>query len=261
MRYDRVSLIILIVAMLVAPAFAQKPWERDSRSWDRDDALRIINDSPWAKAYTSPNSAAEAEKANAQRELNTSVFRGGSDPKSTARTAALPPVTALLHSARVVREAIVRLRKLAPEYANLSGAEKKAFDDQQTAYIEKEIYQSFYVVSFTKAPDSTLGQVDEGIFQRTTLAEVKGNVWLQTDSGEKLELFQFTAPKGAGGYAYFFFKRLNDAGEPFIKPRTKSFKLVFSNDFLTAKNPYTPYIPRNFEFSVGKLMIGDKIDF
>lgn len=261
MRFTGLSAIIFTLLLLVAPAVAQKPWERSPNSWDKDDALRIINDSPWAKAYTSPNSAAEAEKANAQRELNTSVLRGGSDPKSTSRTAAAPPVTAVLHSARLVREAIVRLRKLGPDYENMGSAERKTFNDQQTAYIENKIYQNFYVISLIKAPDSTLGQVDEGIFQRTTLAEVKGNVWLQTDTGEKLEVFQFTAPKGAGGYAYFFFKRFNDAGESFIKPSTKSFRIVFSNDFLTSKNPYTPYLPRNYEFSVSKIMNGDQILF
>lgn len=252
---------MLFALIFAAPSFAQKPWERDVSKLDKDDALHILNDSPFAKSYTSPNSAADAEKANVAREMGNSVLTGGSNPKSTGRTAAAPPVTARLHSARVVREAIVRLKKLTPEYENLGSAERKAFNDQQAAYIENKIYDNFYVISITKSPDSTPGQVDEGIFQRTTLADVKGNVWLVTDSGEKLDVFQFTPSKGGGGSAYFFFKRLNDAGEPFIKPTTKSFRIVFSNDYLTTKNPYTPFLPRNFEFTVNKIMIDDKIAF
>lgn len=261
MKYSRYLFVLLAISLMSLTAAAQKPWERPMDDWSKEDALHILNDSPFAKSYTSPNSVADAEKANVGREMGNSVLSGGSNPRSTGRTAAAPPVTARLHSAKIVRQAIVSLKKLTPEYENLGSTERKTFDDQQTAYIDNKIYDSYYVISVTKTPDSTPGQVDEGIFQRTTLADVKGNVWLVADSGEKLEVFQFTPPKGGGGSAYFFFKRFNDAGEPFLKPNMKSFRLVFSNDFLTSKNPYTPFLPRNFEFTLSKITIDGKVMF
>ena len=247
--------------LFVGNISAQKVWEREANFWSADDALLILKDSPFAKTYMSSEAAAAAEKANVAREQSQSVFSGGSNPKSSERSAGIAPIVARLHSSLQVRQAIVRLRQLTPEYQKLSGGELQRFDEAQKTYIDCGICKNFYVISVTKFADSTPGRVDEGIFERTTLPEVKGNVWLLADNGDKLEVFQFTPSKGGAGSAYFFFKRFNDNGEPFLKPSMKWFRIVFSNDFLTSSNPYTPYLPRNFEFNIGKITFDNHIEF
>ncbi|MFM8440185.1 MAG: hypothetical protein ACKN97_02740 [Acidobacteriota bacterium] len=259
LNYLVVSLVMVLV--FSSSMNAQKVWERDWKFWSVDEALLILKDSPFAKSYMSPEAAAAAEQANVTRELNQSVLRGGSNPRSSERSAGIAPIVARLHSSLQVRQAIVRLRQLSSDYGKLSGGERRQFDDQQRAYIENPLYNDYYVISVTKFADSTQGKVDEGIFERTTLQEIKGNVFLLSDSGERLDVFQFTPAKGGSGSAYFFFKRLNNKGEPFLKPSMKTFRIVFSNDFLTSSNPYTPYLPRNFEFNIGKITFDNHIEF
>ena len=104
--------------------------------------------------------------------------------------------------------------------------------------------------------------VDDGIFQTMTLDNFKGKVWLVNDKSERLEIFQFTPPKGAGEPAVFFFKRNRDDGTPFFTPADKEIKFLFSNELRAPNsNAYYYLIPASFTFKVAKMVMDGTVAF
>ena len=99
------------------------------------------------------------------------------------------------------------------------------------------------------------------MFQALTLDDLKGHIKLVNDKGEERELFQFTPSKGGSDAAVLFFKRLDDAGNALVRPDVKDIEFVVSNDFKSRDRRYGPLLPRKFEFSVKKMMVGDDVQF
>jgi hypothetical protein len=244
-------------------AFAQKTWEKPVQKWSKDDALKIVTSSPWAQTYQSPEIEAAAAAQQAARDQRNTVNSGGSGATlgSVSRLLGASPVVIRLHSALPVRQAIIRGRQIAAGYDKMDEKGKAEMDESVSVFLNCPACQNYYVVTITQFPDSSSQSVQEGIFQRMTFNDLKGNVYLQNDKGEQRELVQFTPPKGAGASAYFFFARKDDKGNLFLTPDSKDFKFVFKNEFLTPANPYAIYVPRSFEFKVSKLMIGEKLEF
>jgi hypothetical protein len=240
---------------------AQKVSEKPFQKWSKDEALRVLSDSSWARTYQSTEGAAGAAAQQIGREQNQSVYSGGSNPRSVARNFGPPPVVIRLHSALPIRQAMIRLQQLGAGYDKMDEKKKADFDAETKAFLGCGICQNYYVVTITQFPNATGPGVEEGIFQRMTLKDMKGNVWLENEKGEQRELVQFTPPKGRGDSAVFFFARKDDKGNPFLTSESKDFKFVFKNDFLTTNNPYAGLVPRNFEFKVSKMMVGDNVEF
>jgi hypothetical protein len=61
--------------------------------------------------------------------------------------------------------------------------------------------------------------------------------------------------------AVFYFSREDDKGSSFLTAQNKKFEFVFDNNFLDARNPYAPMLPRRFEFNVSKLVVGGELLF
>lgn len=250
-----------VIFALGGTASAQKAWEKPTERMSREDAKKVLTDSPFAKTYQSEAGGSAADAITIAREQGQSVNRGGSNPRSVPRYLGPAPIVVRLHSAVPVRRALVRMRQLDSGYEDMGSADRQRFDDSQKSFLDCSICRDYYVVSLIKFKDTTPGAIDEGILQRLTLADLKGNIWLQNDSGAKLEIFQFTPPKGGGDAAYLFFKRTDANGTPFLTTDMKQLKVVFSNDFLDARNPYAIYLPRNFEFNLEKMKIDGKLEF
>jgi len=143
----------------------------------------------------------------------------------------------------------------------MSSEDKAKYDASRKVFLDCAICKDYYVLTLTKARDSSPGAVDEGVFQGLTLADLKGNVKLVNDRGEERELVQFTAPKNSGDSALFFFKRTDEAGKHLITPDSKELRFVFANDFLAPRNRYAYLLPRSFDFKVSKMMVGNKLMF
>ena len=140
--------------------------------------------------------------------------------------------------------------------------QKGQFDASAKSFLDCAVCQNYYVLTFTQFTDSSGQFVEEGIFQGMTMKDLKGNVWLINEKGERRELAQFTPPKGRGDSATFFFARKDDKGNLLIMPDNKEFKIEFNNEFLTSgNNRYAGLVPRHFEFKVSKMMVGEKIEF
>jgi hypothetical protein len=248
----KLSKFILFVSIfcLSATVFGQKTLEKPYQKWSKEEALKMVTEKPFADQYQS------ASEDSAQSDTRLS----GSDRGSSARNLQQPPVYIRLHSALPVREGIARLEAIAAGYDKMDEAGKKKLDDATAKFLDCAICKNYYVVTMLKAKNSQMGAVDDGLFQTMTLQDFKGKVYLVNDKGERRELEQFTPAKGAGDTAVFFFKRLDEKGNPFLTAENTGFKFVFDNE-LRQKGEYKGLLPPMFEFKVSKMIIDGKVAF
>lgn len=251
----------LVVLLSFSSVLAQKVYEKPFTKWSADEALKIVSDSPWAKAYQSASGAAGSDSRAVAREQAQSVYSGGSNPRSVAREFGPPPVTLRLHSSEILRKATVRLQQIDAGYDKMTEEDRAKFDANRAVFLECKICKDYYVLTLTKAAFSKGGAVEEGVFQSMTLADLKGNVKLVNDAGEERELVQFTPPKSGGDSAIFFFKRTDANGKALITPETKELKFVFENTFLDSRNRFAYLLPRFFDFKVSRMMVGETLMF
>ncbi|MDM7923301.1 MAG: hypothetical protein QUS14_13465 [Pyrinomonadaceae bacterium] len=248
------TLLLFIIAIPFCAVYGQDKYDKPISKFGKEEAFKIVNDSPWAKPY-------QSNARSTAREGGQPGMAGGSNPRSIARDFGPPPVIMRLHSGEVYRKAVVRLQQIDVGYDKFSDEKKAEFDASRKIFLECKICTEHYVVTLTKVNYTKDGLVDEGIFQSMTLEDLKGNVTLTNDAGEERELIHFTPPKNAGDSAILYFKRADASGKHLVTPETKEFRLVFKPTFLDGKNRYAQLLPQFYDFRVSKLVIGGKLMF
>lgn len=262
MKLNKLSLFLFVwLFSLTVTVSAQKVPEKPFQKWSKDEATKLLTDSPWVRTYQSGRGIAAASSDQIRREQADQQLYRDTYGGSSARTMAPVPVVLRLHSALPIRQALVRLRQIQAGYDKMDEKQRADFDKANQALLNCAICQKFYVVTMTRFIDSTRQSVDEGVFQRMSLEQMKGNVWLANDKGERRELVQFIPPKDDKDMAVFFFPRLDEKGNSFLTPESKKLEFVFNNTFFNSNNPYASWLPRHFEFNVSKLVVGSDLVF
>jgi hypothetical protein len=110
---------IILTAALAIPAssFGAPPWEKAPEKWDRADAYRILQDSPWSPAQVKVDTRSTRRSTDPQTGRVTDY---SSSPPETnpvpgfevSRGKALPPIPVLWWSSRMVRLAEQRILQL-----------------------------------------------------------------------------------------------------------------------------------------------------
>lgn len=258
--YLRELLLVGCLCFLTSPVFAQKS-EKPFQKWSKEEATKVLTDSPWVRTYQSSAGIAAASQAQIGREQADQRLYRDTYGGSSSRTMAPVPVVMRLHSGLPVRHAIVRLRQIQAGYDKMDETQRLEFDKTTAGMLNCVICQKFYVITMTRFLDSNKQSVEEGVFQRMGLEDLKGNMWLQNEKGERRALVQFNAPKTASDMAVFYFARHDDKGNPFLTAESKKFQVVFDGAFLNSSNPYASWLPRHLEFDVSKIKDGDKVVF
>ena len=256
----KVFVVLVLTLGLALLASAQK-LDKPYNKWSKDEAIKIITESAWAKTYQSTKGTDVALAGQNARLQNQTATRGGSDPRSVARDLGPAPVVMRLHSALPVRQALVRLQQIDAGYDKMNEADRATFDKSREKFLECAICKDYYVVTITKFVDSTGQVADEGIFQGFTLEELKGNVRLVNDKGVTRDIVQFNSPKNARDQAVFYFKRTDETGQPLLTPDSKEVKFVFTGDFLSTKNRFAYLVPNTFEFKISKMIADNTVLF
>ncbi len=261
----RITLFAALVCVFTVSISAQKPFDKPFQKWSRDEAAKILNESPWIASYQSTEGIAAAE-ANAmlvdQRASNAARTdtRGG-DGGAKKKALSAPLILVRLQSALVVRQAMIRLQEITANYDKMDDGKRSAFDASTKDMLDCPYCKNYYIVTIGKSIDPSHQSVEEGLFQTITAAQMKGMVWLVNESGVRSPLAQFLPPKGGSDPAIFFFPRRDSAGKELIAPDSKNFKIEFSGDFFSSKNPYADIIPRSFAFDVAKLVHDNQLVF
>ena len=254
-------LLSVCVCFLTGSVFAQKVSEKPFQKWSKEEATKLLTDSPWVRTYQSAAGVAAASQAQIGREQADQRLYRDTYGGSAARTVQPVPVVMRLHSGLPVRQAIVRLRQIQAGYDKMDETQRTEFDKTTAGLLNCVICQKFYVITMTRFLDSTRQSVEEGVFQRLSLEQLKGNMWLQNEKGERRELVQFNAPKSASDMTVLYFARLDDKGNSFLTSESKKFQFVFDGTILSSGNPYASWLPRHFEFDVSKIKFGDNVVF
>lgn len=250
MKLTKFTLFVFMLC-LSATAFGQKPLDKPYQKWSKEEARKVADEKPFADQYQSAGGSGAVQ-------FDTRL--SGSDRGSAARNLQLPPVFIRLHSALPVRQGIVRLQAIGAGYDKMNEEDKKKFDESTAKFLECTICKNYYVITMMKSKNSQMGAVDDGLFQTMKLEDFKGKMYMVNDKGERRELEQFSAAKGAGEQSVFFFKRLDDKGNPFLTPENTDFKVVFDSE-LRQKGQYAGLLPPAFEFKVAKITVDGKVEF
>lgn len=261
MKFTKLILFVVVYCLSVS-AFAQKTWEKPFQKWSKEEAIKIISESPWAQSFQSEGGSNLAAIQQSGREQNDQRILGRAETGRVSRFLGVEPVVVRLQSALPVRQAMLRLQQIQAGYDKMNEEQRSKFDAAAKEFLECAVCENYYVITLTKFVKAAGQGVDDGIFQTLKFEDLKGKVRLVNDKGEERELSHFVAPKQRGESAVLFFKRLDDKGTPLITAQNKELQLVFSNEFLqNANNPYSALLPRRFEFKVTKLMIDEKVVF
>ncbi|MGE3467062.1 MAG: hypothetical protein AB7J13_09025 [Pyrinomonadaceae bacterium] len=253
-------LSIALLAVLGIPAAAQKALEKPIDQWSQKDAIQILNESPWTKSYQSLAGSAAASQAEALRAQSDNSLTGAERGRSE-RFGAPAPLIMRLHSGLPIRLALVRLNQIGANYDKMNDEAKIKFNETAKPMIDCSVCQNYYVVTLTKIANPSGQAVEEAIFEGMTLEDLKGHLWLKNDKGETRQLAQFIAPKKRGDSAVFFFPRKDDKGTVLLTKENKELMFIFDPGFLSGTNRFAYLLPKQFEFKVSKITVGDQVVF
>jgi hypothetical protein len=224
--------------VLLNVAYTQEVWrEKPSQQWAKEDIIKLASDSPWAQLGQAPPTTGDWSPTNY-----------------------IPAVTVRLRSARLMRQALLRLKQIEAKYDKMGDKEKTDFDARIKGLLECPACVDNYVV--TLGPPISNRQMKSGIgsLKHAFFAQLEKRVYLMNERGERRELAHFVAPKHDDDEAVFFFPRLDEQGRPLLTPDTKKLILI-----IEAKNIRTGFgldsLPEKVAFDVARMLIDGKVDF
>jgi hypothetical protein len=253
-KYRSLGIILGLAMMLglACVAAAQVKPESAYRQWTKADVIKLLSDSAWSKTQTQRVMRRGQVRSIAGQ--NEAVVGDRTGQLSSAEDAYEYSFTMRLRSALPVRQAIVRLVQLDSNYERMTKAERKAFDAQTKELLDCKECADYYVVSvgFASSNNSVTDLIYEW-FNGQTLPGIKGYIYLANTRGERRDVARFIPPKSPGEEVFFLFPRLDEKGQPLLKPEDK--KLLFRMSDVKA-NSVT-----NFTLDVSKLIVDGKVEF
>jgi hypothetical protein len=210
---------------LITSAYGQTIWEKKPYTeWSMGEALRVLDDSPWAQT---------------QIESGKEAFT----------------VTIRLRSALPIRQALIRQRQLQLNYGKFSPAEKARFDADAKDFLTCSDCAEYYIVTLTSAFNHPYPlRVLEGL----SLDELKSQVSLTNDKGERRSLAGFIPPRAEGKEAMFIFQRFDDHGSPLLTTADKQLHFKIEQRVFEGKT----LVPiKKFTFGVSKLIQNGEVMF
>ena len=231
-----------------------KPFEQ----WKKEDAKRILTDSPWAIM----------QEVRIKYAGESRLVAGGPQPTSgtTNRTAqntissggAEAPVdfqfTLRLRSSMPVRQALVRLKQIEARYDELTDKDRAAFDAKTKGLLECPACVENYVLTLSsKSTQSPGADAVYSVFKGGRLEDLKRYIYIANERGDRRSLIHFVPPRVPGDEATFFFSRLDDSGLPLLTPANKELVFNVTNNEIN--------IVTNFRLDVSKLVMNGKVEF
>jgi len=190
-------------------AFGQKAWEKKPyAAWSMSEVMQILTDSPWAQT--------QIEDVHITYQLPANSYSA----------------TLRLRSALPIRQALLRQKQILMNYDKFNAADKAKFDRETKQFLDCPDCANYYIVTLgspifsyesRSRSDPTMVFDIVGTLKNLSLAELKSNVYLSNDKGERRDIIQFIAPKGEGKEAMFVFPRLDNQGNALITRGNKNF--------------------------------------
>lgn len=235
-------IILLFFVQLIS---AQKAWEKDWRTLKKEEAYKIINDSPWAKSYTN------IDVSLRYGSLNKAPF------DDSLRLAPAPPIVVRFYSSLKIRQALLRLKQLQANYDAMNTTQKAEFDEKTKNFLDCDNCKNYYVFIVLQpvSQPNEKSVIGDGL-KEEQLSTLKDKIFLLNDKKEKRELAQFIAPKTATDHAVLYFSIKDEKENSLITTETKKITLQFKTSLMRASD----YL-QTVEFDVSKMLMDGKLDF
>ena len=206
-----IRLLVPVLLLLASPfPFLEKPFS----SWSLDEAVAVLNDSPWARQTTFT-------------EVVEGVGSGVRGEKEIFNTF----YTRLL-SSLPVRQAFLRVEQHVHDYDSLSASEKARFDDLATPGLELDFEDWIVLAVSFRSNDADNEREIDRYLEVSTTDSLKNQAFLSTSSVSQVRLKGYFPPQGDGVGAKFVFPRTVD-GRPVVADDTET--LVFELEIPDAK--------------------------
>lgn len=244
-RLPKMLISLGLICGLHIGGFSQKGLERPLNEWKQDTALSVLNNSPWAFAFSDINIAFWSKTLKEEMMFGT--------VSST--------IILRVYSATTVRRAMARLNQIAGKYDKLSADEKVLLDRKNAALLKCELCQEYYILLMTQpaSPDASKTLVGQR-FRQLTLSDLKSNIFLTNDAGQRRELFQFVEPLTDNGVAIFYFKKTDESGAPLITSSSKQLVVNFRLQDVKGYPFLNGIMAPKVYYDVAKMTIGGNVD-
>jgi hypothetical protein len=233
----RAALAALAAACLAAGAARaqeqqQQPWSKPLGEWTREDAQKVLQESPWARSQTikvqqhrtgriagAPNPIGpDGNPAPISTVGNTAVSGGAQAPIDYT-------FTLRLRSALPVRQALARLMQL--DAVKLKDKERAAQETRIKGTLDCPACADNYVVTLSSRSEESQGSDPVyAAFAGARIDDIKRFIYLANDRGDRRDLVHFVPPRSPGEEAVFFFPRHDERGEPLLTSTSR--KLIFN---------------------------------
>ncbi len=215
-----ITLGLFLSLSLASAQKISKPWTE----WSKEDAEKMISDSPWAQTQTETDSSQRLYSRTADPNATSDRTTAAANAR-LARGAINREVNVKFRvrffSARPVRQALARLIEL----------EQKPGEEvliNLHAFAEKKSSSSIIVTAtFDSTDRGYLGTIMQA-FSTATTSILKNNTYLERSDGKRLYLEQYVAPGKDGFGSRFIFPR-DVAGQPFLN--SKSGEVRFHTEY------------------------------
>ena len=258
----RARMWLIIFAMAVGLSWQasaqdeQKPFEQ----WTKQEAEKVLNDSPWAIEqevrirYAGTMTAVAGGPTAAQ--ANGALLRSGANTASLGGARA--PVdfvfTLRLRSALPVRKALARLKQLEAKNDKTGKKESADLDKVVKGLLECPACTDNYVLTLSsKSKESPGADAVYTVFGGAKLADLKRYLSIANERGERRELIHFVPPRVPGAEAVFYFPRLDEKGAPLLTPESKT--LIFN----VTSGEVNEVV--NFNINVSTIVAGGVVQF
>ena len=210
--------LLLISFPMVQTGSAQdksKPWPE----WSKNEALRILNDSPWGQTQVQTDTSEMFFRPQADPNL----FPNAADPNRD-RTGATNQATSVKYRIRFLSAKPIRLA-----FARLISVEQKREDTTVTAYLRDFVERSFdrwiaITVNYESADQRFSGDALQA-FSNATSESLKNKTYLERKDGKRLFLHAYYPPSSDGLGAKFIFHRIVDE-VPFLNRESGEVRFV-----------------------------------
>ncbi len=232
--------------------------EKSFDQWSKDEAIRLLTNSPWAQTKEERRPAPDARSRTVAGQNINGVETTTADRRANLGGANIPldlKYTLRLRSAIPLRRATLRLKQLDAKYDRMNQKARAEFDAKNKGVLECPACAQNYVITMS-AKSENYPYIDPvyEVLKTASQPAIKPYIYITNDRGERRELIHFTPPRAAGDEAYFFFPRFDQTGDrPFILPSDKRFRFHLSDGSAGSLV--------NFEFDVSQLLLDGQVAF
>jgi hypothetical protein len=197
------TVAVLVLLVLVGTAIAQK--DKKWTEWNKKEAQKMLEDSPWAKKQTETDASQQMftpTSAPGIQGAGTTSNDASRAAQGATNQAVNVDYFARFFSARPIREALIRLMEL-----NQSGFPPETVV-QMHNWAEAKAQGSIIITVTFAGNDQRYTNPVMQAFSSATTATIQKNTYLQRTDGKQLFLQEYVPPGKDGFGARFIFLRM-----------------------------------------------------